>query len=264
MTILDNPILLPFLRSFVGALIGKDNIKLYDTVNWTETSDRFAAINFKYPEYYCSRDFHGIKGGYLNAIAPVTYDAVTRFAAPPSEIKLRQQSIDLIQGQPRVILDLGCGTGSSTLMLKQAFPQSQVTGLDISPYMLTMAEHKGTKANLVINWQQGLAETTNFNNCSFNLISIAFLFHETPVEISRAILTECQRLLKPGGQIIILDGNQKRLRRTNWLIKLFREPYSKVYAAGNINLWLESANFVAIETKAVGWISQLTTAFKKS
>lgn len=57
----------------MGALFGKDNIKLYDTVNWTETSDRFAATNFKYSEYYRRRDFHGIKGGYLNAIASIGY-----------------------------------------------------------------------------------------------------------------------------------------------------------------------------------------------
>ena len=263
MTILENPILFPLLRLMVGIFIGKDNLKLYETVNWSKTSDRFAATDFEYPQYYRSQDFHGIKGGYLDAIAPVTYDAVTRFAAPPNETKLRQQAIDLIQAQPQTILDLGCGTGSSTLMLKQAFSNSQVIGLDISPYMLTMAEYKGEKANLVINWQQGLAEATNLDRCSFDLISIAFLFHETPVEIAQNILRECQRLLKPGGQIIILDGNQKRLRHTNWLIKLFREPYSQVYAAGDIDRWLESANFVAIETKAVGWISQLTTACKK-
>ncbi len=128
--------------------------------------------------------------------------------------------------------------------------------------MLLIAEDKGKKANLAVNWLQGLAEATNFGDRTFDLISVAFLFHETPVEISQAILQECQRLLKPGGQIIILDGNQLRLRRTDWLIKLFREPYSQVYAAGNVDCWLEAAGFVEIKTQPVGWISQLTTALK--
>ena len=256
MPITENPIVLPILRLLVGTLIGKENLKLFDTVDWQDNSD------FPYPEYYRHQNFHGIKGGYLNAIAPVTYDAVTRFAAPPNETKQRETAIAAVKDQPKHILDLGCGTGSSTLMLKQAFPKAEVTGLDVSPYMLKMAEYRGKQADIVINWQQGLAEATNFQNAEFDLISIAFLFHETPVEISQAVLRECYRLLKPQGQILILDGNQQRLRHTPWLIKLFREPYSQVYAAGWINDWLEVAGFVDVETKPVGWVSQLSIGFK--
>ena len=262
MAIDDNPILLSCLRLLVGLFIGKENLRLYDTLDWEQTSDRFLATDFIYPEYYTSKNFHGIQGGYLNAIAPVTYDAVTRFAAPPNETKLRQQAISKIKNQPQRILDLGCGTGSSTLILKQAFPEAEVIGLDISPYMLLMAEYKTKQANLIISWQQGLAEATSFPEDAFDLISVAFLFHETPVHISQAILQECLRLLKPGGQIIILDGNQKRLRHTNWLIKLFREPYSQVYAAENIDTWMKDLGFDRIQTNYVGWISQITTGFK--
>ena len=260
MAILESPILLPLLRLMVGTLIGKENLKLYDTVDWQQVENCYA--DYKYPEYYKSKDFHGITGGYLNAIAPVTYDAVTQFAAPPNENRLRQKAIALIRHQPETILDLGCGTGSSTIVLKKAFDQAKVTGLDLAPHMLVMAEHKSKQANLAINWQQGLAEASNFADESCDLISIAFLFHETPVDISQQILQECQRLLKPGGQMIILDGNQQRLRHTPWLIRLFREPYSQAYAAGDIDDWLESANFINIQTQAVGWISQLTTCFK--
>ncbi|MEM8828930.1 MAG: class I SAM-dependent methyltransferase [Cyanobacteria bacterium P01_G01_bin.19] len=262
MAILENPILLPFLRLIVGALIGKDNLNLYDTVDWQQESDRFVPSNYKYPQYYARQNFHGIEGGYLNAIAPVTYDVVTRFAAPPSEERLRQQAISRIENQPQRILDLGCGTGSSTIALKRKFPQARVTGLDLSPHMLVMAEQKAKKANLTVDWQQGLAEANGFSSNSFDLISIAFLFHETPVHITRQILKECQRLLEPGGQLIVLDGNQKRLRHTPWLIQLFREPYSSVYAAGDVDHWLEEAGLIRIKTQPVGWISQLSTCFK--
>jgi len=258
----NNPILLPFLRLLVGLFIGQENLELHDNFDWEQARDRFKNNKIKYPDYYLSQDFHGIKNGYLNKIAPVTYDAVTRFAAPPNETKLRQKAISIINSQPSRILDLGCGTGSFTLMLKKVFPNAVVIGLDLSPYMLVMAEHKCKKANLAIDWQQGLAEATNFSDNKFDLISVAFLFHETPVDISRAVLQECLRILKPGGQIIILDGNQQRLRHTNWLIKLFREPYSKVYAAENIDDWLQNLGFQKVQTTSAGWISQMTTGFK--
>ena len=147
-------------------------------------------------------------------------------------------------------------------MLKQVFSDAEVTGLDLSPYMLVMAEYKGKKNDLAIDWQQGLAEATSFPDDEFDLISVAFLFHETPVHISQAILQEGLRLLKPGGQIVILDGNQQRLRHTDWLIRLFHEPYSQVYAAENIDNWMQSLGYEEVQTDYVGWISQLTTGFK--
>ena len=262
MTIEDNPILLSCLRLLVGLFIGKEKLRLYDTLDWQKGRDKFLAADLIYPEYYTSKNFHGIRGGYLNAIAPVTYDAVTRFAAPPNETKLRQQAIAKIKNKPQRILDLGCGTGSSTLILKQAFPQAEVIGLDLSPYMLLVAEYKAKQAKLAIDWQQGLAEATNFSDGEFDLISIALLFHETPVHISQAILRECLRVLKPRGQIIILDGNQPRLRHAKWLIKLFREPYSQVYAAECVDTWMKDLGFKQVQTNYVGWISQITTGLK--
>ena len=262
MAIEDNPTLLSCLKLLVGLFIGKENLRLYDTLNWEQAIGNFSATDFIYPEYYTSKNFHGIQEGYLNPVAPVTYDAVARFAAPPNETRLRHQAVSKIKNKPQHILDLGCGTGSSTLILKQTFPEAEVIGLDISPYMLLMAQYKAKQANLAIDWQQGLAEATNFSESEFDLISVAFLFHETPVHISQAILQECLRLLKPGGQIIILDGNQKRLRHSDWLIKLFREPYSQVYAAENIDTWMNDLGFKKVQTDYVGWISQITTAFK--
>jgi hypothetical protein len=62
--------------------------------------------------------------------------------------------------------------------------------------------------------------------------------------------------------VIILDGNQKRLRHADWLIKLFQEPYSKVYAAESVDDWMKTAGFEAVQTKYVGWIQQVTRGIK--
>ncbi|HEY9658807.1 MAG TPA: class I SAM-dependent methyltransferase [Allocoleopsis sp.] len=250
------------LRSIMEVLIGKQNQRLYDAINWQQESDRFRQPDLQYPSYYISQNFHGIAGGYLNAIAPITYDAITTLASPPNERWIRQQLITAIQENPQQILDLGCGTGTSTLMLKQAFPEATVIGLDVSPYMLVVAAHKAQQAALSITWQHGLAETTDFPSHQFDVVTASFLFHETPPNISGLILKECLRLLKPGGQVLILDGNQQILRHADWLIQLFREPYSKVYAQGNTQTWMTHAGFEAAQTTPIGWIHQLTLAVK--
>jgi ubiquinone/menaquinone biosynthesis C-methylase UbiE len=249
-------------KFIIRLLVGEDKLRFYETVDWQSESDRFQKANLIYPQYYSSQNFHGIKDGYLNCIAAITYDLVTAFALPPHEIWIRKRLIAAIQCQPTRILDLGCGTGSSTLMLKQNFPQAEVIGLDLSPYMLVVADHKARQAGLNIQWLHGLAETTDLEEASFDLVTVSFLLHETPPKISQLILQECFRLIKPGGQLIILDGNQKRLRYADWLISIFQEPYSKVYAAESVDDWMKSARFQNVQTIYVGWINQMTYGVK--
>jgi ubiquinone/menaquinone biosynthesis C-methylase UbiE len=254
------------LKSLVGLAIGRDNVALYDRIDWQQEIAKFQPAALNYPDYYTSKNFHGIENGYLNPIAPITYDTVSAWASPPNERWIRQQLVHEIDrgatATLQQILDLGCGTGSQTLMLKQALPTAKITGLDLSPHMLWMADYKARQAGLSIAWLQGLAEATSLPAESFDLITVCFLFHETPPSIARSILTECYRLLRTGGRILILDGNQQILRHANWLIKLFREPYSQVYAAEDTTQWVRAAGFTTVQTHYFGWIHQLTSGTK--
>ena len=252
-----------FLQPLFGFLIDREELKkLSNSIDWEVESDRLSNADLIYPEYYSSQNFHSIKGGYLNSGAAVTYDPVTKHALPPNEIWNREAVVKAVRGNPRKILDLGCGTGSTTIMLKQAFSNAEVVGLDLSPQMLVMAEYKAQQAGLNIQWLHGLAEATNFADGEFDVVTASLLFHETPTHISQAILKEGFRLLKPGGQIIILDGHQKTLRNTTWLTDIFEEPYIKEYAAGSVDAWLGKAGFSQILTEDVWWTNQLSTGVK--
>jgi ubiquinone/menaquinone biosynthesis C-methylase UbiE len=129
--------------------------------------------------------------------------------------------------------------------------------------MLIVADYKAEQAGLNIQWQHGLAEATGFDDASFDLVTVSMVLHETPPLISQLIVQECCRLLEPGGQLIILDGNQRKLRYAHWLIELFREPYSKDYAAHSVEDWMIAAFFIMIKTEYVGWINQITSAIKQ-
>jgi ubiquinone/menaquinone biosynthesis C-methylase UbiE len=164
--------------------------------------------------------------------------------------------------KPRRIIDLGCGTGSTTLMLKQAFPEAEVVGLDLSPYMLVVAGMKAQKAGLNIQWLHSSAESVAFGDASFDLVSASFLFHETPPAVSRAILRESFRLLKVGGQVVILDGSQKTLRQTPWLTDMLEDPYINSYLAGSLDAWAGAAGFAAVQTHEHWWTNQVTQGVK--
>lgn len=252
-----------FLQPLFGLIIDRDSLKeLSDSIDWEQESDRFLSPDFIYPEYYLKQNFHGIEGGYLTSGAAVTYDPVTQYVLAPNENWNREAVIKAVQGNPRKILDLGCGTGSTTIMLKQAFSDAEVVGLDLSPQMLVMAQYKAQQAGIKIKWLHGLAETTNFADQEFDLVTASLLFHETPPHIAQSILEEAYRLLSPQGQIIILDGNQQTLRQTPWLTEVFEEPYIKDYAAGSLDAWLGAAGFKKVLTENVWWTNQLSTGVK--
>jgi ubiquinone/menaquinone biosynthesis C-methylase UbiE len=252
-----------FLAPIARMVIDEPALRqFYESVDWQQASDRLTNPTVTYPDYYRSQDFHSIEGGYLNVSAAVSYDPITQYALPPNEAIVRQGLIDAIQTKPRRILDLGCGTGSTTLMLKQAFPQAEVIGLDLAPYMLVVAEHKAQKAGLEIAWQHGNAEQTGFPDASFDLVTVALLFHETPARVAQAILRECDRLLTVGGEVLMLDGNQKTLRQTEWLTQIFEEPYIQDYAAGSVDAWMGQAGFEAVRTQDLWWMHQISRGVK--
>jgi ubiquinone/menaquinone biosynthesis C-methylase UbiE len=263
MTVRKDTIWERFLSPVVSFFIDEKALaEFYESIDWRKESDRFRQPSLTYPAYYNTQNFHGIEGGYLNPSAAVSYDPITQYVLPPNETWVRQSLIDAIACKPRRILDLGCGTGSMTLMLKQAFPQAQVIGMDLSPYMLVTADYKASKAKLNIELMQGNAQETDFPAASFDLVTAALLLHETPPTVSKAILRECFRLLKAGGEVVILDGNQKTLRLVDWLNDIFEEPYIKDYAAGNVDAWMGAAGFEAVRTQDVWGLHQVTKGVK--
>jgi ubiquinone/menaquinone biosynthesis C-methylase UbiE len=252
-----------FLSPLIRLAIDEAAIsRFYQSIDWEQAGASYRQPDLVYPEYYSSQNFHGIEGGYLNPSAAVSYDPITQYVLPPHETVVRQGLIDAVRVKPRRIIDLGCGTGSTTLMLKQAFPQAEVVGLDLSPYMLIVAEIKAQKTGLNIEWLHGNAESVGFPDGSFDLVAVALLFHETPPAVSRAILRESFRLLRVGGQVVILDGNQKTLQQTEWLTDIFEEPYIKSYAAGSVDAWMGAAGFATVQTQEHWWVHQVTQGVK--
>lgn len=264
MTVRKDTIFERFLSPLFQLLINPEEMKqLKNSIDWATAIPDYSQGDVQYPAYYASQNFHGIPGGYLTPDAAVSYDPITQYVLPPNETWVRAGLMERIQViRPRRILDLGCGTGSTTVLLKQAFPVAEVMGLDLSPYMLIMADRKAQAAGLKIQWRQGLAEQTGFADHSFDLVTASLLFHETPPQIARAILQESFRLLVPGGQVLILDGNQKTLRNVEWLNNIFEEPYIQAYGAGNVDAWMGAAGFDGVQTDEHWWLHQITTGTK--
>ncbi len=116
------------------------------------------------------------------------------------------------------ILDVGCGTGSLAIMLKQAQPDAQITGIDPDPEALSIARSKAEAAGVSIEWLQGFAhDAANFG--TFDKVVSSLVFHQVPVTEKRAGIAAMVAVAKAGGLICIGDY----ARQEQWLMRqLFR------------------------------------------
>ncbi|MEM0981702.1 MAG: class I SAM-dependent methyltransferase [Cyanobacteria bacterium P01_H01_bin.58] len=252
-----------YLAPIFGHLIDKEALlQLRKNIDWETAIPAFTNPQIVYPNYYKESNFHGIQNGYLTVDAAITYDPITQYVLPPSETWVRESLVKAIGGTPRRILDLGCGTGTTTRLLKRRFPQAEVIGIDLSPQMLVVADYKARSQNCDITFRHGNAMVTGLAEASFDVVCATLLFHETPPSVAKTILQESFRLLSPGGQMLILDGNQETLRAVDWLNTIFEEPFIRDYGQGNTDAWLGFAGFEAVRTESVFWLHQLSSARK--
>lgn len=107
---------------------------------------------------------------------------------------------------PRNILDVGCGTGASSIQLLQACPQARVCGLDNSPAMLEKARMKCC-SNDRIDFIEG--DASALGSClrgRFDTIIYSASIFLIP-DFRESLRQACS-LLEPGGKIGItfMDG----------------------------------------------------------
>ncbi len=91
----------------------------------------------------------------LRALTPL-YDPLLRSVMREETFKRRPIALADLAGGRRV-LDLGCGTGTLTLLAKQTHPDADVVGIDPDPEVLSRARSKAVQAGVAITWDEGLA-----------------------------------------------------------------------------------------------------------
>lgn len=103
------------------------------------------------------------------------------------------------------VLDLGCGTGTLAVMAKLAQPSAEVSGLDADPEMLKVAKYKSTLQKVSVNFDIGFTNQLPYPDEYFDRVLSSIMIHhlKTPDKIKTA--QEVYRVLKPGGQLHIID-----------------------------------------------------------
>jgi ubiquinone/menaquinone biosynthesis C-methylase UbiE len=103
------------------------------------------------------------------------------------------------------VLDIGCGTGTFATMLKQRYPDVEVTGLDPDPKALARARRKAEQPRMPVRFDQGFADSLEYSAASFDVVFSSFMFHHLEGSNREKTLREVRRVLKPGGSFYLLD-----------------------------------------------------------
>lgn len=103
------------------------------------------------------------------------------------------------------VLDLGCGTGTLAIMAKQTQPDAQVFGLDADPDMLKVAREKSTTLHAPVQFDTGFTNSLPYPDASFDRILSSIMIHHLKTPDKETTAKEVFRVLKPGGQLHIID-----------------------------------------------------------
>jgi ubiquinone/menaquinone biosynthesis C-methylase UbiE len=104
------------------------------------------------------------------------------------------------------VLDVGCGTGSLAIVARrQVGATGQVFGVDASPEMIARARHKARKAKLDISFDDGVAEKLPFPVQQFDVVLSTVMLHHLRKNVRAQAVAEMQRVLKPGGRVLVVD-----------------------------------------------------------
>jgi len=139
-------------------------------------------------------------GGYYRWHAHI-YD-LTRWAFLFGRSQLVRSTARL--GNPRQILEIGCGTGRNLAQLARQFPDAEITGVDLSTDMLQKARRKlsvhGNRVQLINEAYQSPLSP----DAPFDLIVISYCLSMINPGFEK-VLEMCAQDLSPGGHIAIVD-----------------------------------------------------------
>lgn len=132
------------------------------------------------------------------------YDFIQKYIVRDIRYKSRLIEQAQIQAGQRV-LDLGCGTGTLAMMAKRAQRQAEVFGLDADPEMLKMAHIKRDQEKLEVTFDVGFTNNLPYPDASFDRVLSSIMIHHLKTPDKEKTAREVYRVLKPGGQLHIID-----------------------------------------------------------
>jgi ubiquinone/menaquinone biosynthesis C-methylase UbiE len=196
-----------------------------------------------YPAYYINKPVHRMRGlGFLDPQQPAFNDKVMKAIpyiradriVPWIEEHVRDAGV-----QPKKIIDVGAGSGTTARAYAEVFPDAEVYAIDLAPPQLRAGMRKAEAAGLKnITWlQMDSGDMSYFETDSFDVVHVAHVLHEMDTEWIEKTVRESIRICKTGGVLAFFDWriprNEEEWKHREAMVRVGQEPYMVEYAKAN-------------------------------
>ena len=103
------------------------------------------------------------------------------------------------------VLDLACGTGTLSIWIKEAYPQTDVVGVDGDSAILSLAARKGEQAAVSVQFDEAMSYDLPYSDAHFDRVVSSLFFHHLSWEDKGRTVQEIYRILRPGAQLHVAD-----------------------------------------------------------
>ena len=150
------------------------------------------------------------------------YDKLNQILTFGLHKRWRKRAINLIDNNPKKILDIATGTADFAIAAKELNPRN-IIGIDISEKMIEIGNKKLKRQNLDHLIRLKIADSQNlpFEDNYFDAITIGFGVRNFE-EIKKSI-SEAYRVLKKDGILIIMEPSTKNNKFLSVLSKFYFE-----------------------------------------
>jgi len=159
-------------------------------------------------------------------------------------------------------VDIGCGVGTSTFSTKKALDdagiKNEITGVDLSSHFIAVArflqKEMGMTEGLNFRHGDGLnLKHLGFANESVDVVTVSEVTHEMPELVSKRLMKEVARVLRPGGVMMYMDLNPTQIIKANPVsnlvqrIAMSNEPYFDQYLELDVEAAMTSVGLEIVE-----------------
>jgi len=137
------------------------------------------------------------------------YDLAIKLTMP--EKRFRNRLMDEVNpNSNEKILEFGFGTGQNLVIGKLRNSNTKFYGLDIDPKVKRMVESRLKSKNLNIPLKLYDGGKFPFKSNNFDKVFSSLVFHHLDTKVKKHCLKEINRVLKPGGLLIIGDWGKPK------------------------------------------------------